>query len=194
MNTYGNHLPACSSGCLCFCNSSKSKTMINLIARKNLFRLSEYFFSLAVWWERAGVMTLQKLFFLGWRKCLDTRDKLRWHNSLKINDLRRRAPPRGASAWKSATYVEPHSGSVPTPKTFFCQQKYFLKMQKNPLHPRNTLLFFTHASEHHHRRLQHANPKRRVCLWIWGLARRAGNEILAGNRRSRKLIRWHSQL
>jgi hypothetical protein len=26
------------------------------------------------------------------------------------------------------------------------------------------------------------------------LARRAGNEILAGNRRSRKLIRWHSQL
>ena len=67
----------CSSGYLCFCNSSKSKTMtFNLIARKNLFRLSEYFFSLALWWERAGVMTLQKLFFMGWQKCLDTRDKL----------------------------------------------------------------------------------------------------------------------
>jgi len=49
----------------------------NLIARKNLFRLSEYFFGLALWWERAGVMTLQKLFFMGWQKCLDTRDKMR---------------------------------------------------------------------------------------------------------------------
>jgi len=50
---------------------------LNLIARKNLFRLSEYFFSLALWWERAGVMPLQKLFFGAWEKCLDTRDKLR---------------------------------------------------------------------------------------------------------------------
>lgn len=77
MNTYGNHMPACGSGSLRLCNSSKSKTMTNLIARKNLFRLSEYFFSLALWWERAGVMPLQKLFFMGWQKCLDTRDKLR---------------------------------------------------------------------------------------------------------------------
>lgn len=77
MNTYGNHMPACGSGSLRFCNSSKPKTMTNLIARKNLFRLSEYFFSLALWWERAGVMTLQKIFFRAWEKCLDTRDKLR---------------------------------------------------------------------------------------------------------------------
>lgn len=50
---------------------------LNLIARKNLFRLSEVFFSLALWWERAGVMTLQKVFMTAWQKCLDTRDKLR---------------------------------------------------------------------------------------------------------------------
>ena len=57
---------------------SKNKIMtLDLIARKNLFRLSEYFFSLALWWERAGVMTLQKIFFRAWEKCLDTRDKLR---------------------------------------------------------------------------------------------------------------------
>lgn len=58
-------------------NLEKPQTMTNLIARKNLFRLSEYFFSLALWWERAGVMTLQKIFFRAWEKCLDTRDKLR---------------------------------------------------------------------------------------------------------------------
>jgi hypothetical protein len=51
--------------------------ILNIIARKNLFRLSEYFFSKALWWERAGVMPLQKLFFGAWEKCLDTRDKLR---------------------------------------------------------------------------------------------------------------------
>ena len=77
MNTYGNHLLACSSGCLCFWFSSKSKTMTNLIARKNLFRLSEYFFSLALWWERAGVMTLSRGFVIAWERCLDVRDKLR---------------------------------------------------------------------------------------------------------------------
>ena len=77
MNHYGNHMPACGSGSLRLCNSSKPKTMTNLIARKNLFRLSEYFFSLALWWERAGVMPLQKIFFRAWEKCLDTRDKLR---------------------------------------------------------------------------------------------------------------------
>jgi hypothetical protein len=78
MNTYGNHMPACSSGCLRFCNSSKSKTMtLNLIARKNLFRLSGYFFCLALWSERAGIMTLWKFFMTLWKKCLDTRDKLR---------------------------------------------------------------------------------------------------------------------
>jgi hypothetical protein len=60
-----------------FTETKKNKTMTNLIARKNLFRLSEYFFSLALWWERAGVMPLQKIFFRAWEKCLDTRDKLR---------------------------------------------------------------------------------------------------------------------
>jgi hypothetical protein len=78
MNNYGNHLPACSGGRLRFCNSSKHKTMtLNLIARKNLFRLSEYFFSLALWWERAGVMTLSRGFVIAWERCLDARDKLR---------------------------------------------------------------------------------------------------------------------
>jgi hypothetical protein len=51
--------------------------MTNLIARKNLFRLSEYFFSLALWWERAGVMTLSRGFVIAWERCLDVRDKLR---------------------------------------------------------------------------------------------------------------------
>ncbi len=77
MNTYGNHMPACSSGCLCFCNSSKSKTMTNLIARKNLFRLSEGCFSLAQKLERHGFMTLSKMFVIAWERCLDLRDKLR---------------------------------------------------------------------------------------------------------------------
>lgn len=50
---------------------------LNLIARKNLFRLSEYLFSLALWWERAGVMTLSRGFVIAWERCLDARDKLR---------------------------------------------------------------------------------------------------------------------
>jgi hypothetical protein len=50
---------------------------LNLIARKNLFRLSEYLFSLALWWERAGVMTLSRGFVIAWERCLDLRDKLR---------------------------------------------------------------------------------------------------------------------
>jgi hypothetical protein len=78
MSNYGNHLPACSGGGLRLGNSSKSKTMtFNLIARKNLFRLSEYLFSLALWWERAGVMTLSRGFVIAWERCLDARDKLR---------------------------------------------------------------------------------------------------------------------
>ncbi len=78
MNTYGNHLPACSGGDLCFCNSSKSKTMtLNLIARKNFFRLSEGFFSLAQKSERHGFMKLSKMFVIAWGRCLDLRDKLR---------------------------------------------------------------------------------------------------------------------
>jgi len=78
MNTYGNHLPACSSGGLRLCNSSKSKTMtLNLIARKNLFRLSERFFSLAQKLERHGFMTLSRGFVIAWERCLDARDKLR---------------------------------------------------------------------------------------------------------------------
>jgi hypothetical protein len=78
MNTYGNNLPVCCNRGLRFCNSSKYKTMtLNLIARKNLFRLSEYLFSLALWWERAGVMTLSRGFVIAWERCLDVRDKLR---------------------------------------------------------------------------------------------------------------------
>jgi hypothetical protein len=78
MNTYGNHMPAWSSGCLRFCNSSKSKTMtLNLIARKNLFRLSKGCFSLAQKLERHGFMTLSKMFVIAWERCLDLRDKLR---------------------------------------------------------------------------------------------------------------------
>jgi hypothetical protein len=77
MNTYGNHMPACSSGCLRFCNSSKPKTMTNLIARKNLFRLSEGCFSIAQKLERHGFMTLSKMFVIAWERCLDARDKLR---------------------------------------------------------------------------------------------------------------------
>ena len=78
MSNYGNTLLARSSGSLRLCNSSKSETMtINLIARKNLFSLSEYFFRNALWWERAGVMTLSKMFVIAWERCLDLRDKLR---------------------------------------------------------------------------------------------------------------------
>jgi hypothetical protein len=78
MNTYGNHLLACSGRGLRLCNSSKSKTMtLNLIARKNLFRLSEGFFSLAQKSERSGFMTLSKMFVIAWERCLDLRDRLR---------------------------------------------------------------------------------------------------------------------
>jgi hypothetical protein len=78
MDDYGNHLSACSGGGLRFCNSSKPKTMtMNLIARKNLFRLSEGLFSLAQKSERLGFMTLSKMFVIGWERCLDLRDRLR---------------------------------------------------------------------------------------------------------------------
>ena len=50
---------------------------LNLIARKNLFRLSEGLFSLAQKSERAGFMTLSKVFVIGSERCLDLRDKLR---------------------------------------------------------------------------------------------------------------------
>ena len=77
MNTYGNNLSACGSGSLRLCNSSKPKIMTNLIARKNLFRLSEGCFSLAQKLERHGFMTLSKMFVIAWGRCLDLRDKLR---------------------------------------------------------------------------------------------------------------------
>jgi hypothetical protein len=78
MNTYGNNLSACRRRSLRLCNQSKSKTMtMNLIARKNLFRLSEGLFSLAQKSERAGFMTLSKMFVIAWERCLDLRDKLR---------------------------------------------------------------------------------------------------------------------
>jgi hypothetical protein len=51
--------------------------MTNLIARKNLFRLSESCFSLAQKLERHGFMTLSKMFVIAWERCLDLRDKLR---------------------------------------------------------------------------------------------------------------------
>lgn len=77
MNDYGNHLSGCRRGGLCLGNQSKSKIMTNLIARKNLFRLSEGLFSLAQKSERAGFMTLSKMFVIGWERCLDLRDRLR---------------------------------------------------------------------------------------------------------------------
>lgn len=78
MDIYGNHLSACRRRSLRLCNQSKSKTMtMNLIARKNLFRLSEGLFSLAQKSERAGFMTLSKMFVIGWERCLDLRDRLR---------------------------------------------------------------------------------------------------------------------
>jgi hypothetical protein len=77
MNTYGNNLSACRRGGLCLGNQSKSKIMTNLIARKNLFRLSEGLFNLAQKSERAGFMTLSKMFVIGWERCLDLRDRLR---------------------------------------------------------------------------------------------------------------------
>lgn len=78
MDIYGNHLSACRRRSLCLCNQSKSKTMtLNLIARKNLFRLSEGLFSLGQKSERHGFMTLSKMFVIGWERCLDLRDRLR---------------------------------------------------------------------------------------------------------------------
>ena len=77
MSNYGNHLPACSGGGLRLGNPSKPKTMTNLIARKNLFRLSEGCFSLAQKLERHGLMTLSRMFVIAWERCLDLRDKLR---------------------------------------------------------------------------------------------------------------------
>ena len=77
MNTYGNHMPACSSGCLCFCNSSKSKTMTNLIIRKNLFRLSQFFKRRADAASRRGRDERAKILLTAWEKMLDIRDKLR---------------------------------------------------------------------------------------------------------------------
>lgn len=50
---------------------------LNLIARKNLFGLSECLFRNALRCERAGFMTLSKMFVIGWERCLDLRDKLR---------------------------------------------------------------------------------------------------------------------
>ena len=78
MDDYGNHLSACRRGGLCLGNQSKSKTMtMNLIARKNLFCLSEGLFSLAQKSERVGFMTLSKMFVIAWERCLDLRDRLR---------------------------------------------------------------------------------------------------------------------
>ena len=78
MDDYGNNLSACRRGGLRLCNQSKSKTMtLNLIARKNLFRLSEGSFSLAQKLERHGFMTLSKMFVIAWERCLDLRDRLR---------------------------------------------------------------------------------------------------------------------
>ena len=163
-------------------------------AKKILFRLAQTCKRRADYACRRDNIGLAKKYLFAWEKLLDTRDKLRWRKALKINDLRGRAPPRGVSACKSTTYAECRSGTMPTCQVFFRKQKYFLKMQKKSLHSRALLLFFTHASElHHHWRLQHSNPKRRVCLGIWGLARRAGNETLAGDGRSRKLILWQTQ-
>jgi len=78
MNTYGNHLLACSSSGLCLGNSSKSKTMtLNIIARKNLFRLSEFFKRRADAASRRGRDERAKILLAAWEKMLDIRDKLR---------------------------------------------------------------------------------------------------------------------
>jgi len=78
MNTYGNHLLACSSSGLRLCNSSKSKTMtLNLIARKNLFRLSQFFKRRADAASRRGRDARAKILLAAWEKMLDIRDKLR---------------------------------------------------------------------------------------------------------------------
>jgi hypothetical protein len=78
MNTYGNHLPACSGGGLRFCNSSKPKTMtFNLIARKNLFTLASFFKRRADYASRRNQNGLAKIYLHIWAKLLDTRDALR---------------------------------------------------------------------------------------------------------------------
>jgi hypothetical protein len=78
MSNYGNHLSACSSGGLRFCNSSKPKTMtLNLIAQKTLFRLSQFFKRRADYASRRNQDGLAKIFLTAWCFLLDTRDKLR---------------------------------------------------------------------------------------------------------------------
>ena len=78
MNTYGNNLSACRRGGLCLCNQSKSKTMtLNLITRKNLFRLSQFFKRRADSASRRGQDERAKILLAAWEKMLDIRDKLR---------------------------------------------------------------------------------------------------------------------
>ena len=78
MNTYGNNLSACGSGSLRLCNSSKPKTMtLNIIARKNLFRLSQFFKRRADVASRRGRDERAKILLAAWEKMLDIRDKLR---------------------------------------------------------------------------------------------------------------------
>ena len=50
---------------------------LKIIAQKNLFSLSKTFARLALWWESVGFETMQKIFFVAWKKCLDARDKIR---------------------------------------------------------------------------------------------------------------------
>ena len=67
------------------------------------------------------------------------------------------------------------------------------QLLKNIWQNNQTQRFFNYASElPHHGRLQHPNPKRRICLWIRCLARRARTEILAGHGRSRQLTLWQT--
>ena len=78
MNTYGNNLSACRRRSLCLCNQSKSKTMtLNLITRKNLFRLSQFFKRRADAASRRGQDERAKILLAAWEKMLDIRDKLR---------------------------------------------------------------------------------------------------------------------
>ena len=78
MNTYGNIDLAGWNFLWAGAAEKKNKTMtMNLIARKNLFRLSEGLFILGQKSERSGFMTLSKMFVIAWERCLDLRDKLR---------------------------------------------------------------------------------------------------------------------
>jgi hypothetical protein len=59
-------------------NLQKPKTMtLNLIARKNLFRLSVFCKHRADYACRRGHNTSARFFLFAWEKLLDTRDKLR---------------------------------------------------------------------------------------------------------------------